>query len=175
MRTCFFLFILTVIFFACTQESGTKLISNKPEKKIRKQALKAVENYAVEHLKDAKKSVDKDGIITLTGNGITYSLDPSKIFTGEIDEDSDADAIAFVLVQSVPMMEMPEHLILINNEGNLIVAKVIESDMKILGIKDRIITAEVPTHSRNSPLYDCASCREIVNYRFRMGELVRMK
>jgi hypothetical protein len=43
--------------------------------------------------------------------------------------------------------------------------------MKILQLKGRVITAEITTKSRNSPLRDCSACKEIVKYRFRNGEL----
>jgi hypothetical protein len=54
-------------------------------------------------------------------------------------------------------------------------SRVIESDMKILGIKNRIITAEILTKSRNSPLRDCDACKEVVKFQFRMGDLIRME
>jgi hypothetical protein len=45
--------------------------------------------------------------------------------------------------------------------------------MKILSIKDRVITAEIYTKSRNSPLANCSLCKEVVKYRFKSGELVK--
>ena len=53
--------------------------------------------------------------------------------------------------------------------------RVIESDMTIISIKDRVITAEVRTKSRNSPLRDCNACKEVVKYRFRTGDLVKVE
>jgi hypothetical protein len=66
-----------------------------------------------------------------------------------------------------------EHLFMINTDNKLMLLRVIESDMRILELKDRIITAELPTHPRTSPLYNCASCQEIVKYRFEKGDTVR--
>jgi hypothetical protein len=45
--------------------------------------------------------------------------------------------------------------------------------MKILGIKDGVITAEIYTKSRNSPLANCSLCKEVVKYRFKSGDLIK--
>jgi hypothetical protein len=52
-------------------------------------------------------------------------------------------------------------------------ASAFESDMRIISLKDRIITADVPEHSRSTPLFDCPSCWEVVKFQYRLGELVK--
>jgi hypothetical protein len=164
MRNIFFLFFLTGFLISCNQYSGEK---------IRKQVIAATEKYAMNHLSNGKRSVDDDGLITLYSNGIMYRIDPSKIFVGEIDEDSKKDAIISIMVSRMPVMERPEHLILINYEGDFMVTRVIESDMKVLRIKDRIISVEVSAISPDSPMYGCESCKEVVHYQYRDGDLVK--
>jgi hypothetical protein len=47
--------------------------------------------------------------------------------------------------------------------------------MRIISLKDRIITADVPEHSRNTPLFNCPSCWEVVKFHYKMGELVKVE
>jgi hypothetical protein len=47
--------------------------------------------------------------------------------------------------------------------------------MRIISLKDMIITADVPEHSRNTPLFNCPSCWEVVKYQFKMGEFVKVE
>jgi hypothetical protein len=72
-------------------------------------------------------------------------------------------------------LDLIEHLIIIRIKRKMIMQRSIESDMKILTLNDRIITAEVPTHSRNSPLFYCPECREVVKFRYVAGELVKVE
>jgi hypothetical protein len=64
---------------------------------------------------------------------------------------------------------------MINVDGKLIMQRAIENDMKILELKDGIITAEIHTHPKSSPLYDCPVCMEAVKYRYVAGELVKVE
>jgi hypothetical protein len=68
-----------------------------------------------------------------------------------------------------------EQLIILRSDDGFKLASAIESDMRIISLKDRIITADVPEHSRNTPLFNCPSCWEVVKYQFRLGELVRIE
>lgn len=139
--------------------------------------------YVKDKFKESKETVAANGIITIadnqlqfvamTDNQTRYIIDPARIVIGLIDADSKEDAILTINCFKGQYEEVPEHLIFINSDGKLMLSRVIETDMKILGIKDRIITAEVYTHSLNSPLHDCDSCKEVVKYQFRQGDLVR--
>jgi exosome complex RNA-binding protein Csl4 len=141
--------------------------------------------YAMDKFTEAKKTVAKDGIVTVTdnqikyiaidNNQIKYIIDPAKIVVGLIDDDENEDAIITISSINGQYLEMPEHLILIKTDGKLMLNRVIESNMKVLGLKDRVITAEVSTRSLNSPLRDCSECKEVVKYQFRAGDLVRME
>lgn len=137
--------------------------------------MAVAENYAADRLINSKKTIYKNGLTCISNEKRTYLINPSKIYTGLIDEDNATDAIVTLDVFEGRYQVVSEHLILIQKNGRMVFNRAIESDMKIFGIKDRIITAEVPTHDRNSPLFDCSSCQEVVNYHFVNGELVRME
>lgn len=175
MSNYFFLIVLAFFITACSQSPGTGRMDNTPEKKIRKQVIAIAESYAMDQLKDVEKSVDGNGIIMLGDKQKSYVIDPAKIFIELIDDDSKKDAIVSIDTYQGQYQTVSEHLIIIKSDGKFILITAIESDMNILKVNERIVTAEVPTHSRNSPLFNCPSCREVVNYQFRKGELIRME
>jgi hypothetical protein len=174
MRGSIILFIIAGLLTACNLNSGTDRIDNTSEKEIRKQVIVIAENYALSQLKDGEKTVQRDGTIILRDSQRTYVIDPGKIFVGLIDNDANKDAIVSVDTYGNQYPEQTEHLILLKSNGKFMLIRAIESDMKILGIKDRVITAEIHTRSRNSPLYDCAACKEVVKYQFKEGDLIRI-
>jgi hypothetical protein len=145
------------------------------ENKIKKQALAIAEKYVADQLKDAKKTIDKNGVIIIGDNHKTFVIDPSKTYFGLIDDDSKTDAIVSIDCFTGQNQTTSEHLILINKGRKITFSSAVESDMRIIEIKDRLITADVPSHSRNNPLFNCKSCREVIKYQFRKGELVKME
>jgi hypothetical protein len=175
MRLYIFLFLLAGVVLSCTRNPATGRGYSSSEKKIRKQSVSVAEGYAFSQLKDARKTVMQDGVIIIGDKSKRYSIDPAKIYVGLIDDDSDEDAIVSFDIYLGQYQVMSEHLILIKTEGKMMLNREIESDMRVLGIKDRVITAEISTHSRNSPLFNCSSCKEIVNYHFLKGELIKME
>jgi hypothetical protein len=156
----------------------------RSENLIKKEVLDVAIKYARDKFKEPKETVAKDGIVTVvekqvnyvTSNAyqIRYVIDPSKIVIGLIDDDENEDAIITISLFN-GYTEMPESLILIKTDGKMVLNRSIEADMRIIGIKDRVITAEVFTRSRNSPLRNCSSCKEVVKYKYRMGDLVRIE
>jgi hypothetical protein len=101
-------------------------------------------------------------------------IDPAKITYGKIDDDSTTDAIVYMSDVNAQDMESPEILILLNTDGKFTLNRAIEQSMRIIAIKDRIIAAEVYTRSINSPLRDCHLCKEVVYYKFKAGDLIRV-
>jgi hypothetical protein len=173
MRNHFLIIMLAGILAACSQNSGTKRGENAFENDIGKQALALAENYAKSQLKEAQKIVSANGTVTLADKQSMFVIEPRKIFTGPVDEDTTKDVIASVAAFQGQNQEMTRHLILINTNGRLVLTRIIDSDMEILWIKNGVITAEVPTHPRSSPLFNCSECRDVVNFQFRGGELVK--
>ena len=161
------LFIILLCFLAsCNNESDDK---------IKGQVTDIAVNYASGQLKDPEKNVYGNGTIILSDSDKKYSIDPAKINLGLIDEDDKMDAIITISSFRGANLDLIEHLVVINTNGKYMLIRAVESDMKILQIKDRIITAKVPTRPRTSPLYNCESCQEIVNYRFFNGDLVKIE
>lgn len=165
------LFLFAILIFASCNRSDRKAEASM---KIKKEAIDLASDYVNGKLNNPKKVVSPDGIITTTGDGQTnYVISPSMIKTGLIDDDDNEDAIISVDYYNGQFLVLTEHLVLINTEGKLLLSSAIEADMRILGISNRIITAEVFTKSRNGPLANCHVCKEVVKYRFKLGELVR--
>jgi hypothetical protein len=176
-KSCFTIFILFILLSCAQNKNGGSVIS------VRKEAMDAAVRYARDKFKEAKETVGGDGVVTVADNQVNYIspvayqlkyvIDPSKIMIGQINDDSIEDAIVYIAVINIQDLETPEHLILIKTEGKLVINRVIETNMRVLGIKNRIITAEVSTRSLNSPLRDCNVCKEVVKYQFKSGDLIR--
>jgi len=173
MRKLLIFTACALVFSACLRNTGSHGNSDRTEERSRKEILKIAEKYASDNLSDAKKNVNENGIIILSDASKAYVIDPSKIFLGPIDRDTVNDAIVTLYPFRGNYEVTSEHLVIIYTDGKPMLIRTIESDMRIISIEDGIITAEVPEHSRNSPLFDCPSCREVVKYRFINGELVK--
>lgn len=165
MKQILSLIIIFIFLTSCNNNSGTR---------IREEVMGIAENYIADNLGDTTKLILQDGTMIIGGDQKKYVLYPGMIFTGLIDEDTKEDAIVSIFPYQGNFEVTTEHLFIINISGKLTLLRIVESDMKILNIEDGIITAEVPEHSRNSPLFDCPSCQEVVKYRFVSGELVRI-
>jgi hypothetical protein len=180
MKKNFLPFILISLIISCSHSGNT----TKDEITIRKDVIESAIKYARSKYTVSKETTEKDGVIIVSDdqtnfvvantNKAKYIIDPSKISTGLINDDSDEDAIVNVISVSTTNMETPENLIFIKTDGKFMLSSVIESNMRVLGIKDRIITAEVSSRSLNNPLRDCHECKEVVHYKFKEGALIRV-
>lgn len=172
--------LLIPLFLSCKQNDKKA----GSEKSIKKEVLDVAIKYARGKFTTSKETVDASGVVTVQDSivnlilskayQVKYVIDPSKIKYGLIDDDSTTDAIVYISDINAQDLESPELLILLNTDGKFILNRSIESSMRIIGIKDRIITAEVYTRSINSPLRDCHLCKEVVKYKFKSGDLVRV-
>jgi hypothetical protein len=174
MRLCIFLIVLTGSFFSILN-SCTGLHDDASENKIRNQVITVAEKYVMNQLAEPQKTGSETGIITISDIQKRYVIDPSKIFTGLIDDDQEEDAIVTVSAFQGEYQTVSEQLIILNTENSLTLVRALESDMRIISLKDRIITADVPEHSRNNPLFNCKSCWEVVRYQYRTGDLVKVE
>lgn len=173
MRTYHLILLLYALLLSCSQNSGSGTADKISDNKIRKQIVPVVEKYIMSQVPDAKKTASANGIITIGNEQKKYVLEPSKIFTGLIDDDEEKDAIVSLSTFQGQFQTVSEQLIILKTGREFTLARAIESDMRIISLKNRIITADVPEHSRNTPLFNCPSCWEVVKYKFRMGELVK--
>jgi hypothetical protein len=172
MRYIIAISLIFLVIISCS-DSGKRAI--KKEARIRKEALAIAEKYAADKLTCRSKIVDLNRVIILGNDEKRYIIEPSRVLTGVINEDDETDAIVTITSLKGNFIDIIEHLIMISEEGNLRIIRSVESDMRVLTINDGIITAKVPTHSRNSPLYNCEACQEIKNYRFINGNLEEIK
>lgn len=181
MSKCCYLIILLLLIFSCSGKENKTVSADS----IKKEAIDIAIKYAKDKFKEAKMTTGRDGIVTvsenridfvtLEENRIKYVINPSKVIVGLINDDDAFDAIVTILPVKGEYMQIPEILILLNSDKKLTINRVIESEMKILGINKQVITAEIQTRSRNSPLHDCSVCKEVVKYQFKTGDLVRIE
>jgi hypothetical protein len=170
-----FLFIVVFSVIISCSRKPVKPQPESSESKLKKEAIDIAKDYASKQLKTPTTSVDAFGVITIKDDLKRYRIDPSKIWIGQIDLDETKDVLVTLTNTYQQDIGMPEHLILLNTNGKLLLDKVFEQDMKIVKLKDRIITGELHTKPRTSPLYNCSHCIEIVNYQFKDGDLVKLK
>jgi hypothetical protein len=166
--------IILIISFSCRNGEQPKQIED-PAENLRKEAVLIAEDYAQNQLKDSKITTNINGYITIEDSLKKFIFDPARIITGNIDADSLQDAIVTITSFTGQDINLIEHLILLNTNGKLMLIRSFEADMKILQLKDRVITVEVHTKPRTSPLYNCASCKAIINYKFNEGDLVKIE
>jgi hypothetical protein len=165
-----FIFLLA----ACTRNPGIKQTINS-DQKIRKQVIEIAETYAKNKLKGAEKTVASDSSIIFSTGDKRCVINPSYIITGEIDEDSTEDAIVSIFTIQGQGLPMKEHLILINKDGNLSIAKELDGEMKFLSISDRTIYIETSKMAPDSPQADCQLCKVIKKYKFIAGDTAEIK
>jgi DNA integrity scanning protein DisA with diadenylate cyclase activity len=171
----YYISIIIILVLGCSQNSGTDRIDNTSEKKIKKQVTAVAEKYIMSQLTDAKRTATKDGTITFSNDQKKYVFEPSKIFNGLIDDDQKEDALVTLSTYDEQFQTVSEQLVILKVDDEFTLAGAIESDMRIISLKDRIITADVPEHSRNNPLFNCQSCWEVVKFQYRMGEFVKIE
>ena len=180
MKKSFLIIFLIPMLFSCSQ-NGNKVTENS----IRKGVMDLTIKYAAGKFKESKETVAADGVVTVADNQVNfvsksisqlkYIIDPINIKVGLIDDDANEDAIITIFGMNGQDLQTLEHLIIIKSDGKFILSRVIESNMKVIGIKDRVITAEVSSRSLNNPLRDCHECKEVVRYKFKSGDLVRVE
>jgi hypothetical protein len=174
MRYTLFLLLAFCYLISCNKANQDAKV-NSFEIKIRKQAIRVAENHVRDQIKEAKKTISKDGLIVFSNADTKYLIDPSRIIIGEIDQDSNKDAIVPLYFFRDQTLVLTEHLILIKKVGKLVIAKVLDSDMKVLSIKDRVIYVEISKIASDSPYFGCKICKEIVKYNFIGGDTLRIK
>lgn len=143
--------------------------------RVKRQVMDIAINYAMDKSKNAKKTVAKNGIINISDNQINFIIDPARIVAGLIDNDANEDAIVSISSYNGQFPVTTEHLILIKTDGKFRLAKVIKADMKITGIKDRIIIVDIPKVDPDAPTHDCTKCKEVAKYLYKNGDLVRIE
>ena len=153
---------------------AASLISCSPEKRekaFKRKLIEVAKEYISRQLRNPETHVLNDSTVMLGDSTRRYFIQPSQVHAGLIDDDDRMDGIVSVTSMSRTGGVMNEHLIILDTGGKLMMVRSVESDMKILSIRDRIITADLPTHPANNPLHNCPVCIVAVRYRFRNGDL----
>jgi hypothetical protein len=163
--------VLLVLLYSCS--SGSDSSSGGLDKKTKNRITKVAEAFISGQLKNPEIKDLGNGVMEFSDENRRFILDPSTIRTGPIDDDNEADAIVTLYNFQGQIQTISEQLILLGSGKKYKLAASIESDMRIISIENRIITADVPEHTRDTPLFNCPSCWEVVKFQFRQGELVR--
>jgi len=175
MRIHYLIAITASFLLACNHFPSEDQPDKTTDRKIRKQVTSIAEDYIMCQLTEPQRIESKNGLITVSDAQTKYIIEPSRIFTGLIDDNTSKDAIVSLSVFKGQFQSVSEQLIILKTGKDFVLASALESDMKIISLKDRTITADVPEHTRNSPLFNCESCWEVVKYQLKMGELVRVE
>lgn len=165
-------FFIILLLALCSCNTGEEKVSGLKEKKIRKNAITIAEDYISKQLKNDRTREEHDGVIVLGDDQKKFVINPERIYMGLINEDDEPDAIVSIERYTGQFQTVSEHLFILRSGNKYELITSVESDMRILRLDDRTITAEVPTHSRNSPLFNCPSCREVKKFKFSKGELI---
>jgi|WetSurMetagenome_2_1015567.scaffolds.fasta_scaffold250479_2 hypothetical protein len=173
MKRSYFLVFLLLSLLSCNRNDNKNDSGTYIKPRIKKQVMGIALDYIKEKVKDSQQSVQENGAVRIGDNQISYIIDPATIVTGLIDKDADEDAIVTITSFRGKFPVKTEHLILIKTNQKFALARVVESDMKILGIKEMIIFTEISKFPSDSPSYGCAICKEVVKFQFRDGNLVK--
>ena len=171
-KNCFLVPFLLIL-LSCSQQENNAGSRTYILSRIKKQIMGIAVGYSREKFTNAQQSVLQNGTVNIGDNQITDIIDPATIVTGLIDGDSDEDAIITITSYKGKFQIKTEHLILIRTGRKFKLARVVDTDMKIIRIKDNIIFAEISKYPSDAPAYDCAICKEIVKYQYRNGNIVR--
>jgi hypothetical protein len=158
----------------CIVLSGCSNDKTGSDSIFREKVLSVTENYIKTKLNASDIVHSDDGVIFIRGGEREYLIESKKIFTGLIDDDKEVDALV-TLIPVNSLTEKSKHLVILGNNGDPFLFEIIDSDMKILQLEDRIITAMIPEYPRSSPLFNCHDCREIVRFRLVSGELTKIE
>jgi hypothetical protein len=158
----------------CIVLSGCSNDKTGSDSIFREKVLSVTENYIKTKLNASDIVHSDDGVIFIRGGEREYLIESKKIFTGLIDDDKEVDALV-TLIPVNSLTEKSKHLVILGKNGDPFLFEIIDSDMKILQLEDRIITAMIPEYPRSSPLFNCHDCREIVRFRLVSGELTKIE
>jgi len=175
MRTTFLLIILTLFLISCSKNAKTPERPEGIDKTSFKQMVSAVEGYAKDHLKNSKRSVEEDGDVVISDGETSYMYTGGRMIFGEIDDDQIIDAIVPVAIFKGEEIFNIEYLVLLKTGKNYTVIRSLEKILRVIEIKDRVITAEYTDVPPESPYYGCKECTEVIKFRYNKGDLEVLK
>lgn len=173
MKRSWTLIILIFFLISCNQNNNNSLQPGSVSPKIKRQIFELATDYITAKFNNVDKSVGKDGILNIVNGQRKFVIDPLKISVGLIDSDAVEDATISIPSYNGQFDVTTELLVMLKSDNKFRIAKVLEGDMKVLKIEDRIIYIEIPKLPPDSPNYNCAICREVIKYKFVKGDLTK--
>jgi hypothetical protein len=173
MKRSWTLIILLFFLMSCNQNNNKTLQQGSVTTKIKRQITDIATDYITSKFNNSDKSVGKDGILNIVNGQRKFVIDPLKISVGLIDSDEVEDATLTIPSYNGQYDVTTELLVMLKSDNKFRIVKVLEGDMKVLKIEDRIIYIEIPKLPPDSPNYNCAICREVVKYKYLKGDLIK--
>lgn len=167
-----YVLVLIFVFASCTYSRQDNSAAHEINPRV--EAIQETELFLSQRLGGISGVAAGGGKVVFTRGEYSWLVDPACAFTGLIDGNETEDAWVTIQVFQNNEPADNEHLVFLNSGSKLVLAKSFVRDMKILKLKDRVITGEVHTHDRSSPLYDCESCLDVVQYRLSGDSLVAL-
>lgn len=163
MRVFTFLISLILILTSC-MNSGTNKITSSLETHLSESLVNKPD-----------KSIDTDGMISLTDGTSTFKINQENIVTGDIDGDGGIDAIVPVFYLRGNVVMEYRHYVLLLTRDKYDVVVTMNDVFKIIEIKNKRISAEVSTVAPDSPGFGCTECREVIQYLYINKALVKVE
>lgn len=157
------IFILIISCIGCDKEVSVSL---------RNGALEVASRFAASKMDSSTVITDNNGVVSVGDELVRYVIDPRNVFYTEIDDNPGKDILVTIDSLHDPYLMPAWHIMLKKQGKQLETVTVLRSDMRVLEINKGIISAEIPTHSPNSPLYYCSECRDTVQYRILNGQII---
>ncbi|HEX2395231.1 MAG TPA: hypothetical protein VHI78_07790 [Bacteroidales bacterium] len=153
-----------LVFSACQPEKLSTMVKTE--------IINIATRFSSSKLDSFTVVTDDNGIVKIADEqAVRYIIDPHNIFQDIIDEKAGTDYLVTIDSLHDPYIMPAWHLILTKGRNEMKTVSVIRSDMRVLSVKNGIITAVIPTHKPASPLYYCSECRDTVNYKVINGAL----
>lgn len=149
------------------------LVSCSPKELWKTKAIELAVSYSASRLDSARVYTDSSGVVSIGDSILRYVIHPDAAFRGMIDPSLNTEQI-LVSIDSLhdPYLVPVYHLLLKYHNDSLQIQYIVQSDMRVLEIRNGIIVAEIPTHDPSSPLYYCSECRDTVRYKMYKGKIL---
>lgn len=172
MRVYFLLLSILMFATSCNSPAGNRKTNKDIDEQTRNKAIEICENYIKSQINEPEKIVTRDGLIIIGDNFQKYIINPGNIYSGDLNDDNKDDAI-LTLDRFQGQFQVPsEQLFMLNQRGKLVLAGIMEFDMRVIKLENGIITAQVPEHTRSSPLFSCEDCQDTIRYTFKNDKMV---
>jgi hypothetical protein len=168
------LFLFIMMLGSCSGKKGNATTSAESHAAITKaEVTRVVINYFKQKFKEPIIS-ENEGLVRIQGDMEISIFIQDKIFIGKLDNDETQDAVVTYGYQKTGSMAYDRHLILLNTDS-LRVVKDFPAVIKIQGIANKKVFAEVDTTPKEVNTPPCPVCQVLIQLKLEGDSLVREK